>query len=107
MLRKVVGRAPAQATRDGEAKDVAMIGNWPIETFGRPLWTRLTLQRRLSRLTMSIRSDTSATVSPDRPFPTPSLVDRERRHQFQYRNLSDDPYQSLELDDILESPRRG
>ena len=79
-----------------------MIGNWPIETFGRPVWTRLTLQRSLSKLAMSIRSDTSATVPP-----TPSLVDRERCHQFQYRNLSDDPYQSLELDDILESPRRG
>jgi hypothetical protein len=90
------------------AKDVAMIGNWPVETFGRPLWTRLTLQRRISRLVMSLRSDTSAAVSStDRRFSTPSLIDREGCHQFQYRNLSDDPYQSLELDDILESPRSG
>ena len=88
------------------AEGVAMIGHWPSETFGRPLY-RLTLRRRISRL-MSIRTDTLAAVPPaDRRFPTPSLVDRGICHQFQYRNLSDDPYQSLELDDILESPRRS
>jgi hypothetical protein len=85
-----------------------MIGHWPSETFGRPLWVRVTLQRRISRLMMSIRPHTSAAVpTADRRFLTPSLIDRDRCHQFQYRNLSDDPYQSLELDDILESPRRG
>ena len=86
-----------------------MIGHWPSETFGRPPWTRLTLQRRLSSLVMSIRSGSAAATVPstDRRSPTPSLIDRDRCHQFLYRNLSDDPYQSLELDDILESPRRG
>jgi hypothetical protein len=86
-----------------------MIGHWPSETLGHPLWTRLTLQRRISSLVMSIRSGTAAAAVPstDRWSPAPSLVDRDGCHQFQYRNLSDDPYQSLKLDDILEYPRRS
>jgi hypothetical protein len=84
-----------------------MIGHWPSETFGGPVY-RLTLRRRITRLMTSIRSDSSAVAPPaDRRPLTPSLADRDVCHQFQYRNLSDDPYQSLELDDILESPQRS
>jgi hypothetical protein len=93
------------------AKDVAMIGHWPSDTLGRPLWTRLTLQRRIGRLMTSIRSDAPAAAPPsaDRRLPGRSLIDGDGDvcHQFQFRNLTDDPYQSLKLDGILESPRRG
>jgi hypothetical protein len=87
-------------------KDVAMIGHWPVETFGRTLWTRHTLQRRIAKLVTSIRLRTLAAAPPsaDRRLPGRSRIDRDACHQFQFRNLSDDPYQSLEFDDILESP---
>lgn len=86
-----------------------MIGHWPIETFGRPLWSRLTLQRRMSGLLTSMRTRTSMAepVSADLRLPGRSPIDGDACHQFQFRNLSDDPYKSLELDDILVPPRRG
>jgi hypothetical protein len=102
-----LGAVSSGDTEQATDKDAAMIGHWPVETFGRPLWTRRTFKLSIGKLVTTVRSDPPPVPpSADRRLPGRSQIDRDACHQFQYRNLSDDPYHSLELDGILESPRR-